>query len=77
MLTKTVCFALLAVAMLTADLARLRPAGFKEKLVYGTLLAAIMYLGVVFIARKLEWPNLDTLFDLFNGPAKKLVKSLS
>jgi hypothetical protein len=77
MLDKIAYVAVLAFVMVTADLKQYRLARFREKVAYGSLLAVALYLGIVFVARRQEWPNLSTLFDLLKGPAGKLVKSLS
>ncbi|MDI4645176.1 hypothetical protein [Cohnella hashimotonis] len=77
MLDKFAYFAVLAIAVVSADLAQLRRARRREIAAYGSLLAVAVYLGVVYVTQRLTWPNLDTLFDLLKGPAGKLVHSMS
>ncbi|MFD2332935.1 hypothetical protein ACFSR7_27060 [Cohnella sp. GCM10020058] len=77
MLEKSAYFAVLAIAIVCADLAQLRRARRRELAAYGSLLAVAIYLGVIYVTQRLTWPNLDTLFDLLEGPAGKLVHSMS
>ncbi|MDG0808875.1 hypothetical protein [Cohnella rhizosphaerae] len=77
MLDKIAYFAILSLAIVTADLAQLRRARKREKAAYGSLLAVAVYLGIIFAMHRLDWPNLNTLFDLLKDPAGKLVKSMS
>ncbi|TVY01999.1 hypothetical protein [Cohnella terricola] len=76
MFAKLVCFAALAFAMLVCDVSAFGQARFKERAVYGGLLVCIFYLGFLFVTEK-RWPNLDTLFNLFTGPAKRIVSWLN
>ncbi|MEK8127186.1 hypothetical protein WMW72_04590 [Paenibacillus filicis] len=69
---KLTCFLLLAAAMLIRDIPKLKEAAPRDRLAYIVMLAPLAYLGFVFITAK-PWPNLDTLFNLLQGPAKLIV----
>ncbi|MEK3915623.1 hypothetical protein [Paenibacillus sp. FSL H7-0331] len=75
MIGKLVCFLLLAAAMLVCDIPKFRGACPRDRLVYGAMLAPLLYLGFLFVTTK-SWPNLDTIFNLLNGPAKQIVQWL-
>ncbi|MFC3804022.1 hypothetical protein [Cohnella sp. GCM10012308] len=77
MLDKVAYFAVIAIAIVLADLAQLRHVRSREKAAYGSMLAIAIYLGVIYVAQSLAWPNLDNLFDLLKGPAGRLVHFMS
>jgi len=73
---KLVCLLVLGTSMLLADGRALRRAGRRERIVYGALAAPLLYLALLFVT---QWPwlNLDTLFNLLAGPAKRIVGGLN
>ncbi|BBH20153.1 hypothetical protein Back11_14980 [Paenibacillus baekrokdamisoli] len=73
---KLVCVLVLAAAMLVYDIPKFRRACRRDQLVYGALLAALLYLGFIFVTAK-PWPNLDTIFNILIKPAKQIVQWLN
>lgn len=73
MLAKLAILALVCAAMLKFDSACWKRADRRARIVYGTLMAPVVYLGFLYVAN-LYSPNLDELIDLvFLEPAKRLV----
>jgi hypothetical protein len=72
---KIVCFLLVAAAMLIHDIPKVKNASKRDRIVYGAMLLPLLYLGFIFMANK-SWPNLDTVFNLFTGPAKQFIQWL-
>ncbi|MBP1989854.1 hypothetical protein [Paenibacillus eucommiae] len=70
-----VCILILAAVMLICDFPKFSSACSRDRLVYGAMMVVILYLGFIFVAAK-PWPNLDTIFNLFTGPAKQIVQWL-
>jgi hypothetical protein len=62
--------------MLVCDIPKFRRASRRDRLAYGAMLASLLYLGFLFVTAK-PWPNLDTIFNLFTGPAKQFVHWLN
>ncbi|MNI70207.1 hypothetical protein D3C73_1260070 [compost metagenome] len=73
---KLVCFLIIGAAMLITDIPKLKNASRRDRIVYGTMLVPLIYLGFLFVFSK-SWPNLDTLFNLLTGPAKQIVHWLN
>lgn len=70
---KIACFVALLALMFASDWSQLAQAVKRDRRTYGTLLAAIVYLGFLSVS-ELHWPNLNDAFDLLAKPAKQLVQ---
>ena len=76
MLGKLICILILAAAMLSYDIPRLKKSTKHDRMVYGILMLPMLYLSFLFITAK-PWPNVDTIFNLFNKPAQQIVHWLN
>jgi len=73
---KLTCVLILAIAMLIHDIPTYKTATKRERIIYAWMLVPIIYLTFLFVT-SVPWPNLDTLMNLFQGPAGRFVHWLN